>query len=234
MKTIIFDVDDTLYDQSLSFHHTFRKIIASDYSYDELDQIYRRSREYSEILFDKSEAGEISVHQWQTGRIIKACQDFNIVIDQAQAASFHQQYKKEQAAIQLFPEMEKLIRNLKKSGKQLAILTNGDPEHQTMKIKQLGLEQWIPTDHIFISGSYGVAKPKPEIFQVVEQALGCHPVDTVYIGDSFEKDVIGAKYMGWKAIWMNHRKRTVANTVYQPDHVIHHASELLAYFQVAH
>ncbi|UOQ47379.1 HAD family hydrolase [Gracilibacillus caseinilyticus] len=233
MKTIIFDVDDTLYDQSLSFHHTFRKIIASYYSYDELDQIYRRSREYSEILFDKSEAGEISIYEWQTGRIIKACQDFNIVITEAQAASFHQQYKREQAKIQLFPEMEQLLTYLKDSGKQMAILTNGDTEHQTMKIKQLGLEQWIPADHIFISGSYGVAKPKLEIFQVVEQALGCHPDDTVYIGDSFEKDIEGAKHVGWKAIWMNHRKRTVSNTVYEADQEIHHASELLAHFQVA-
>jgi putative hydrolase of the HAD superfamily len=64
METIIFDVDDTLYDQALSFHKTFRKMFEGPFTDEEIDQIYRVSRKYSEILFDQSEAGEITQFEW--------------------------------------------------------------------------------------------------------------------------------------------------------------------------
>ncbi|SER19275.1 putative hydrolase of the HAD superfamily [Gracilibacillus ureilyticus] len=231
MNSIIFDVDDTMYDQALSFHHTFRQLVEDSYTYEEIDQIYRTSRKYSEILFDQSERGEISVKEWLTGRIMKACEDFGIPMDVVKAEKFDQVYKQEQNKIELFPEIEELFTRLKKQDKQLAILTNGEEKHQSMKIKQLQLEKWIPKENIFISGTYSVAKPKKEIFDIVASKLGCQPDQTVYIGDSYEKDIVGAKQAGWQAIWMNHRNRTIPlNSPYQPDIEVHNAEELLHYF----
>src|SRR5699024_11137067 len=218
METIIFDVDDTLYDQALSFHKTFEQLMDGKFTYKDIAQIYRRSREYSEILFDQSETGKISTFEWQTGRIIKACHDFNIEIDEEKASVFHQVYKKEQGKIELFPEIKQLLDGLYAKGCQLAILTNGEENHQLMKIKQLQLDKWIPEQRIIISGSHGYAKPKQEIFDIVEQRLKCDPSKTIYIGDSYEKDIVGAKQAGWQAIWMNHRNKSLSahHTVF-PD-----------------
>lgn len=232
-RTIIFDVDDTLYDQALSFHKTFQKMVAQDFSYHEMDQIYKVSRKYSEILFDKSEKGEISKFEWQTGRILHAFNDFNIPIDRDKAALIHEEYMKAQGEIVLFPEIKKLLDMLKDRDCQLAILTNGEEKHQTMKMDQLQLTNWIAVENIFISGSYRYAKPKSEIFHIVEEKLACNPENTVYIGDSFEKDIIGAKQVGWKAIWMNHRRRNIPEqSPYLPDEEFYHAKELLDYFQM--
>ncbi|WP_163536222.1 HAD family hydrolase [Gracilibacillus sp. YIM 98692] len=231
MNTIILDVDDTLYDQAMSFHHTFRKMIDGTFTYDEIDQIYRSSRKYSEILFDQSEAGEITAFEWQTGRIIRACQDYDIPMDEKKAAAFHEVYKEEQGKITLFPEVIELLDALQREGKQLAILTNGEEHHQSMKIKQLQLNKWIPEENIFISGSYGYAKPKREIFDLIEKKLACDPAQTVYVGDSFEKDVIGAKQAGWQAIWINHRTREMdQDSAFYPDKEVHSAEELMRYF----
>lgn len=232
MDTIIFDVDDTLYDQALSFHTTFRKLIGDHFSYKDIHQIYRASRHYSEMLFDQSERGEITVFDWQIGRIIRACEDFEIPLDQEKATTFHHFYAREQANIKLFPEVIELFDLLKQSSKQLAILTNGETDHQSMKIKQLQLNQWVLSKHIYISGSYGYAKPKKEIFKIVEEELACNPNETVYVGDSYEKDIIGAKQAGWKAVWFNHRNREVPkNSRWYADKEVHSAKELLAYFQ---
>ncbi|WP_117157339.1 HAD family hydrolase [Paraliobacillus quinghaiensis] len=228
MDTIIFDVDDTLYDQALSFHKTFRKMFDIEMTEEELDKLYRTSRKYSEILFDQSEAGEISESEWQTGRITKACEDFDIPIDAEKALTFHEVYVAEQQNITLFEEVEELLDTLHQQGKQLAILTNGEEKHQSKKIKQLGLSRWIPVENIFISGSLGYAKPKREIFEIIEEKLDLDKTKTVYIGDSFEKDIIGAKQVGWKAIWMNHRKRSIpTNTNIKPDKEVYNAKELL-------
>ncbi|WP_117161221.1 HAD family hydrolase [Paraliobacillus sp. X-1268] len=231
MDTIIFDVDDTLYDQALSFHHTFRKMFEGSFTYEEIDQIYKVSRKYSEILFDQSEAGEISEFDWQTGRIIAACKDFDIPIDTKKAAAFHEAYVDEQQNIAMFEEIEELLDLLYKQGKQLAILTNGEEQHQKRKIEQLKLNKWIPVENIFISGTLGHAKPKKEVFQIIEEKLQLDRTKTVYIGDSFKKDVLGAKQVGWHAIWMNHRKRELpVDAPFKPDQEVFSAKELLGLF----
>lgn len=231
MDTIIFDVDDTLYDQALSFYNTCKKIFDRPLTTEEMDKLYRTSRKYSELLFDQSEKGEITELEWQTGRIIMACQDFDIPIDLEKAIAFHQMYVKEQQTITLFSEVEELLDMLVKEGKQLAILTNGEEHHQSMKIKQLGLTRWIRPEKIFISGAIGIAKPRREIFTHIEKELNLDRSKTVYIGDSFEKDIVGAKQAGWQAIWMNHRKRAIdANATVKPDQEIFSAKELLDVF----
>ncbi|SEO87222.1 putative hydrolase of the HAD superfamily [Amphibacillus marinus] len=232
MKTIIFDVDDTLYDQALSFHKTFKSLIDPTYSYTDIDTIYRTSRQYSEILFDQSEAGEISVLEWQVGRISKALADYDIQINDEQALAFHAQYKDAQANISLFPEVKELLNHLAQQDIQLAILTNGEESHQLMKINQLKLTNWIPMENIFVSGTYGIAKPKAGIFKIVEDKLQCEPGQTVYVGDSFEKDIVGAKQVGWHVLWMNHRKHEQpSNSSIKPDKVVDSAAELLRYFK---
>ncbi|ARK30049.1 HAD family hydrolase [Halalkalibacter krulwichiae] len=228
MDTIIFDVDDTLYDQAQSFHKTVRKLFQEPFSDEEIDELYRASRKYSEILFDQSEAGEITQFEWQTGRIMAACKDFNIPIDTEKATIFHETYVTEQKNITLFPEVEELLNVLHKEGKQLGILTNGEEKHQAMKMKQLNLSRWIPAEMTFISGSIGHAKPKREVFDFIEEKMDLDQTKTVYIGDNFEKDIIGAKQAGWQAIWMNHRKKNLPTyTTYKPDKEVHSAKELL-------
>lgn len=231
MTTIIFDVDDTLYDQALSFHHTFKQLINDNYSYEDIDQIYRTSRKYSEELFDQSERGEITVLDWQLGRIKYALRDFDIPIDNDLAKTFDEHYKKAQSDITLFPELEALLDYLSTKNVTLAILTNGEVTHQSMKIKQLQLEKWIPKENIFISGAFGIAKPNPEIFHIIEEKLPTKPASTIYVGDSFEKDIVGAKNVGWQAVWMNHRRRQSNTTgTLKADEEVFSAQALLDYF----
>ncbi|MDQ0233319.1 HAD family hydrolase [Metabacillus malikii] len=231
MDTIIFDVDDTLYDQAQSFHKTVRKLFQEPFSDEEIDQLYKASRKHSEILFDQSEAGDITQFEWQTGRIIAACNDLNIPIDIEKATIFHETYVTEQNNITLFPEVEQLLHILYKEEKRLGILTNGEEKHQAMKIKQLGLSRWIPEEMTFISGTIGHAKPKREVFDYIEQKLDLDQAKTVYIGDNFEKDIIGAKQAGWQAIWMNHRKKAIPeHATYKPDKEVHSAQDLLELF----
>lgn len=231
MKTIIFDVDDTLYDQAQSFKNTCKQMFDRSFTEKELDRFYITSRKHSDALFDKSEAGEVSQIEMQIRRITAACEEFKIPITDEQAMAFQEAYVKEQKKISLFPEVEELFDALSKENKQLGILTNGAEGHQSMKIKQLNLTRWIPEEHIFISGSVGHAKPKREVFDIIEKKLQLNPVETVYIGDSFDNDIVGAKNAGWHAIWMNHRNRSMPEDSVKPDKEVHSAKELLEVVQ---
>ncbi|WP_281279572.1 HAD family hydrolase [Aquibacillus sediminis] len=226
MDTIIFDVDDTLYDQALPFKITYKKLFDQPLTEAELNQLYTVSRKHSDVLFDKWEAGEIPVQELQIRRMTQACEEFGIAITEQKALEFQNAYVKEQRKIVLFDEVKQLLDDLYQQNKQLAVLTNGETDHQSMKIKQLNLTNWIPAEHLFISGAIGYAKPKQEVFNVLEDQLQLDTRKTIYIGDSFHHDIVGAKKAGWQAIWMNHRKRDMPESSYKPDLEVHSAKEL--------
>lgn len=226
METIIFDVDDTMYDQLQPFQIAFEGQFAH-LKNAPIEKLYISSRKHSDTLFNESEAGTISLSELHTYRIKAACKDFGLEINDQEAIEFQKAYENEQKKITLFPEIKRLFELLSEKGKQLALLTNGPYQHQLMKINQLGLTSWVPKEHIFISGAIGSAKPSPEAFLFVEKMLRLKKDQTVYIGDSFENDIIGAKRAGWNAIWMNHRKKELPPSEIQPDKIITSPSELL-------
>ncbi len=231
MNTIIFDVDDTLYDQALSFKNTCKRIFDIPFTEVELENFYKVSRKHSDALFDKSVAGELSVEEMHIRRITDACDELNIAITRKKALEFQEAYVEEQQKITLFDEVVELLDLLYQQNKQLAILTNGSEGHQSMKIKQLNLTRWIPEEHLFISESIGYSKPTREAFHILEDKLQLDKEKTVYIGDSFANDIVGAKQAGWHAIWMNHRNRQLPTGDVKPDHIVYHAKELLDLFK---
>ncbi|MEQ9763329.1 HAD family hydrolase [Streptococcus jiangjianxini] len=46
------------------------------------------------------------------------------------------------------------------------------------------------------------------------------PKECLYIGDSFDNDVVGAKSAGWHVIWFNRRNKPLASSQYFPDYQV--------------
>ncbi len=57
-------------------------------------------------------------------------------------------------------------------------------------------------DTIVDSNVVGVAKPDPRIFHHALDALSCEPTQALYVGDSFDKDILGAHAAGLRAGWL--------------------------------
>ena len=57
-------------------------------------------------------------------------------------------------------------------------------------------------DPILDSAQVGVSKPEPEIFQMALRKLDLLPVQVIFIGDSYERDMIPAREAGMKTIWL--------------------------------
>ncbi|UOQ49937.1 HAD family hydrolase [Gracilibacillus caseinilyticus] len=227
MQTIIFDVDDTLYDQLQPFHKAVHQHLSESFSDNDMTLLYKTSRKYSDEVFEQYMNGEITALELQTYRIMKACEEFGIHLPYEQAVLFQETYLAELQKIQLFEPMEQLLDKLFHHKKQLAILTNGESAHQRMKVAQLGLNKWIPDDHIFVSGEIGHSKPSSKVFEYIENKLKLRKQETIYIGDSFEHDITGAKHAGWQAIWLNHRLRKASNQSIKADYVLEHPNDIL-------
>lgn len=48
----------------------------------------------------------------------------------------------------------------------------------------------------------GVSKPDPAIFALALRQLGCAAAEALYVGDSFDKDIVGARGAGWRTAWL--------------------------------
>lgn len=57
-------------------------------------------------------------------------------------------------------------------------------------------------DVVIDSAQVGVSKPERRIFTLALEQLGSAPHRAAYVGDSFERDVLGAKAAGLHTIWL--------------------------------
>lgn len=223
IKAILFDVDDTLYDLSLPFKETFWEIFPGE-SID-LEGAFLASRKYSDMIYDRSLKGEISMEEMYIYRLGNAFRDYGKIIDGETALRFQSVYEKKQQAISMTEDMERLLEAL--AGKTtLGIITNGPSEHQRDKIRALAVERWIPMERIWISGDLGVGKPEKGIFTAAQTKLGLKPEEICYVGDSYGHDMVGAGSVGWRTVWFNHRERRAAGEL-RPDYEVRTEAELI-------
>lgn len=229
MKTVVFDVDDTLYNQI----EPFKQAIKASFSTDiltkhkiSMSQLYIRFRFFSDLAFPKTVDGSLSLEDMRRFRVKEAFNFFGCVITIEEAENFQKNYKLYQEKIELLDEMKQLLVELTNQNIQLAILTNGPTNHQKDKIKQLGIEQFIPETHRFISEKVGIAKPDPAVFKLIEDRLNISAEDLIYIGDSHENDVVGAKKAAWQCIWINKYEKKLSPEDIKPDREITSSREV--------
>ena len=92
------------------------------------------------------------------------------------------------------PGMIELVRSLKVP---VAVISNSEG-----KLRELAREMGWEGDFAVMadSGTLGVEKPDPRIFQWTAEHLGVAPAEIVHVGDSWPADVQGALTAGFQAI----------------------------------
>ena len=63
----------------------------------------------------------------------------------------------------------------------------------------------VHLDAVVISETFGIRKPRPEIFDAVLEELGVEPAETLHVGDSLHADVGGAAPLGIHTAWITRR-----------------------------
>ncbi len=103
--------------------------------------------------------------------------------------------------ITLFDDVYEILEQYKKKGGKICILTDLTAHIQYRKIEKLGLSKHI--DFLVTSEEVGIEKPHPLMFFTAMKKLDCNRTETVMIGDSWEKDIVGANNVGIPSIWLS-------------------------------
>ena len=85
-------------------------------------------------------------------------------------------------------------------------------------------------DVVASSAEAGCAKPDPKIFTMALEMAGCAPSDAVMIGDRLDNDIIPAKKLGMKTVWVRQGfaiYQSIDDESARPDHIVDSIEELL-------
>ena len=108
--------------------------------------------------------------------------------------------------VNLYPHVRDCVRGIKEAGLPVAVTSDFPVER---KLERLGLEGIF--DCRLWTEESGYLKPHPEPFLKLAECMGFSPQEILYVGNSYEYDVVGAKRVGMRAAHLT--RRPVRDTV---------------------
>lgn len=208
---ILFDVDDTLYDQTIPFMEAYTEYFGAEPEIP-ADRFYPVTRKYSDQVYSQAMAGTITMEEMYIYRTQKAFEEFSVRISDQEALEFQKAYGERQHQIHMSPVMQNLL-SFCAGRAELGIITNGPSGHQWDKVRSLQAERWIPHENVFVSADVGAEKPDRRIFDHASRTMKLNHAEVWFVGDSYPLDILGAVNAGWNAVWLNRRDRK------RPEHM---------------
>lgn len=105
-----------------------------------------------------------------------------------------------------------------------ALVSNFD--HGPTARRVLGERASAHLHHIVVSDEHGWRKPHPQIFTDALSILGVSSGEALFVGDSPQDDIIGAKTVGMDVAWVNAAGASLPAGVPEPDFTIRAIPEL--------
>ena len=134
---------------------------------------------------------------WQvTGEALDHCMAAQGIADPAVREKLMQAY----LALDPFPEVPAMLDALRRAGKRLAILSNGNPEMLDPMVAASGLADRF--EAVLSVEAAGVFKPDPRVYRLVEARCGVKPGKVCFLSSNCW-DAHGAAHFGFTTVWVN-------------------------------
>ncbi len=185
ITTVIFDLDDTLYDEIDYCRSGFRavsRVLAT------LSNLPCTAEAFA-CLWKQFTAGN------RTATFNAALDELGIAYDDALITQLVEVYRSHRPELTLPPDSRLTLDTLKRTHR-LALLTDGYLPAQRLKVLALGIEPYF--EAIVYTEELGRAcwKPSPIGFEALIERLDVTPDQMVYVGDNETKDFIAPNALG--------------------------------------
>lgn len=205
-KFIYFDLDDTLLDHKVAERNALRDIhhhfdLFEGTAAEELIDKYQSVNSKQWGLYSQH---KVTREELQRNRFEITLRE--LALDASQYQKVGQQY------MQFYQNHWQWVEGAREAFQtireqyEVGILTNGFAETQKKKFAQFNL--YSTAKHLVISEEIGVMKPHPAVFEHATRQTGHDSGDILYIGDSYNSDVLGGKNFGWNVAWFTENGET--------------------------
>ena len=134
------------------------------------------------------------------------------------------------------PEWDNSLEKLYESTRRVVAALHGRYKLGIIANQSLGTQERIDNwgigkyfDVVASSAEAGCAKPDPRIFNLALEKAGCDPSDAVMVGDRLDNDIIPAKKLGMKTVWVRQGfaiYQSIDDESARPDHIVDSIEEL--------
>jgi HAD superfamily hydrolase (TIGR01549 family) len=209
INAILFDLDGTLRHNRPSYYQAFFDFSTKAGAQDSPENRVRATRwlhyywaQSEEMLEDKEKFGLQEDLFWinhaRRGLIAYGCPPHRA--DEL-APEVHRQFNEKYDPEDWVPEeVLETLETLKKSGYYLAVLSNRTHPFQEY-MHTWGLEPYF--DLAIAAGEIDAYKPEPIVFARTLKKMDKSPAETLYVGDNYYADVIGAQRAGLPALLLD-------------------------------
>lgn len=186
MSVIVFDLDDTLYEEVTYVYSGFRAVAAY------------LNEKYALDLIGTERALRDVLNTQGRGRVFDTVLKREGLWSSSTVAACVSTYRGHTPDISLSEDAIKVLKRL--AGHSLYIVTDGNKLVQHRKLEALGAYSIV--NKCFITHRYGLhyAKPSPYCFKRIAEFEKKLPEEIVYIGDNPHKDFMGIKPLGFRTM----------------------------------
>lgn len=129
-----------------------------------------------------------------------------------------------------FPGVPELLSNLESRGIRQGILTNGFVGNSRVILDNSKLRHHFKA--IVDCGEVQAFKPMPELFERTLALLDATPSETLFVGDEYYADMVGAKRLQLTTVWVNNRENSLQALVakYGPENTPDYVTKTISEF----
>lgn len=203
VRAVLFDLDDTLSDHQFS-RRCGLETLRQKYPLLQKVKIEILENEHEKLLqsnYQQILDRHLSMDEAIAERIRQLCRIYHVALTAQEAwvamGEYEAAYSSNRRAV---PGALQLLRHLSQHV-TVGVVTNGLEDIQRTKVRELGLEPYI--SFLLVSETLGIRKPAPGIFLEALRLAGVQPEQAVFIGDSWNSDILGAFRCGIRTIWLN-------------------------------
>ncbi|MEI2663172.1 HAD family hydrolase [Rossellomorea sp. LJF3] len=224
---LLFDLDDTLFDHSAAYKRGVYETIHQFPILKELDQFefLKTFSNHNHRLWPRYSCNELNFQEFSIKRMENTLSDFNISVTpevtnqivKTFQATYLQSIKPD-IGVRLFLSslQEKVM---------IGIVTNGTAFNTYEKVECLEISDIFPKSTVIISERVGYSKPHEGIFHHALDVFNSEAKRTLFIGDNYFTDILGAESIGMDTVWINRYDSEVPKAVH-PAYIIKHALDL--------
>ena len=188
-KAVLFDIDDTLYDQTQPFVRAYGQYFGDRFDID-AEKIFPVTRKYSDQVYGRAMAGEITMEELYVYRVQKAFEEFGISISREKTLAFQEVYAGCQKHISMTERMKRILSFCSGRGRRWGLSQTAPRSISGIKREAWSADQRIPEANIFVSADVGAEKPRREIFEYAQKSMQLDGTEVCLISSEIPMTVI--------------------------------------------
>lgn len=214
-KAVFFDFGGTLMDIETDkiAHYEIMNAIVKKYKLrNKAKELYKRYQDFISEFYKQVFDYWVFHRDKNIEFFINILKENGIIANEKDKKWYYKIYlAKHKKYVKLYRNCRGVLKWLKNKKLHLGIISDGDDDYVHFQLKANKIHHFF--DSIITSALANAPKPHERIFNLALKKANCKGNETIFIGDTYDKDIVGGKKFGMTTIFYN-RKNIETNEKY--------------------